>query len=47
MLGVSREAVNKQLRTWEDAEVITLRRGRVIIEDLAWLTDAAGLPPTL
>lgn len=44
MIGVSREAVNKQLRTWEDARVITLRRGKVIINDLAWLTDTARFP---
>lgn len=42
MIGVSREAVNKQLRQWEDAGTITLRRGRVIIRDMSALTTAAG-----
>jgi CRP/FNR family cyclic AMP-dependent transcriptional regulator len=43
LLGVSREAVNKQLRQWESLGTITLRRGRVSINDLAWLNETAGL----
>jgi CRP/FNR family cyclic AMP-dependent transcriptional regulator len=43
MIGVSREAVNKQLRQWEEAGSIKLRRGRVIVTDLSWLNDTAGL----
>lgn len=42
MIGVSREAVNKQLRQWEEAGRIKLRRGRVIVADLSWLNDVAG-----
>lgn len=31
MIGTSREAVNKQLRAWEDASLIQLKRGAVTI----------------
>lgn len=31
MIGTSREAVNKQLRAWEEAGVIALKRGAVKI----------------
>ncbi len=33
MMGTSREAVNKQLRAWEDEGLITLRRGSITLRD--------------
>lgn len=39
MIGTSREAVNKQLRTWEDAGIIDLRKRTVTIVDLDQLEN--------
>lgn len=33
MMGTSREAVNKQLRSWEDAGLIDVRRGTITVID--------------
>lgn len=44
MMGTSREAVNKQLRAWEDEDLIKLRRGSVTIldtEQLQLIVDAS------
>ncbi len=43
MMGTSREAVNKQLRAWEDEGLIALRRGSVTLldaEQLELIVDA-------
>lgn len=33
MMGTSREAVNKQLRAWQDEGILTLRRGSITLRD--------------
>lgn len=39
MVGTSREAVNKQLRAWEEGGLIDLKRGNITILDRAALED--------
>src|SRR5690606_20953089 len=41
MLGVTREAVNKQLKSWAQAGVLKLERGSITVRDLKAL-GAAG-----
>lgn len=41
MLGVTREAVNKQLHAWADKGVLKLDRGKVVVRDMATLKRAA------
>lgn len=41
MLGVTREAVNKQLHAWADKHVLRLDKGKVVVRDLAVLKRAA------
>ncbi len=41
-LGVSRESVNKQLRSWASEDLVELRRGRIRIADLDRLRDQLG-----
>ena len=41
MLGVTREAVNKQLHAWADKNVLKLDKGKVVVRDMAALKRAA------
>ena len=41
LIGVTREAVNKQLNEWEDLGLIRLGRGRLTITDLPGLEEVA------
>jgi CRP-like cAMP-binding protein len=43
MLGASRETINKQLKAWQDEEVIVTGRGYVIRVDIEILKHSAGL----
>ncbi len=42
MLGVSREAINKQLAVWSQEGIVELRRGRIVILDPARLSRVGG-----
>ena len=45
MMGTSREAVNKQLRAWEDEGLLRLKRGSVTLldaEQLELIVEAMG-----
>jgi CRP-like cAMP-binding protein len=39
--GMSREHINRQLKSWEDAGVIRLEQGRVRVLDAEMLEDIA------
>jgi CRP-like cAMP-binding protein len=41
MLGVTREAVNKQLKSWSQAGVLRVERGTITVCDMRALADAA------
>jgi CRP-like cAMP-binding protein len=41
MLGVTREAVNKQLHAWADKNVLKLDKGKVVVRDMSSLKRAA------
>ena len=41
MLGVTREAVNKQLHAWADRQGLSVDRGKVVVRDMAALKRAA------
>ncbi|MGE0154502.1 MAG: Crp/Fnr family transcriptional regulator [Reyranellaceae bacterium] len=41
MLGVTREAVNKQLHAWADKHVLKLDKGKVVVRDMTALKRAA------
>jgi len=43
MLGVSREAVNKQLNLWARKDILSIKHGRITLHDKAGL-EAAALP---
>jgi CRP-like cAMP-binding protein len=43
MVGTTRESVNKQLRVWEEAGIVELRRARVVVLEREALEDSAGL----
>jgi len=47
MLGVTRKAVNGVLRGFARAGIVELRKGRVVIRDVARLTRAAQAPESL
>jgi CRP/FNR family cyclic AMP-dependent transcriptional regulator len=42
MLGVTREAVNKQLREWKRDEIVDMHEGQIVIVDPQALEDLAG-----
>ena len=44
MLGVSRQVVNKQLGEWHTAEIVTSRRGHLLLQDPAHLEEIAARP---
>lgn len=46
MLGVSRQSVNRQLKAWEAAGLLTLSYGRVTILDAAAMRRASQAPTT-
>lgn len=41
LVGATREAVNKQLRAWEDAGLVALEEGHVVLRDEDGLADVA------
>lgn len=43
MVGSSREAVNRCLRKWQDAGVVTIAEGRIRLEDPEALAETAGV----
>lgn len=43
MVGTTRESVNKQLRTWEEASIVGLKRARVILIDRRALEEISDL----
>jgi len=42
LVGISRESVNRHLKKWEKAEIVSLRHGRLIIRNLSRLQELAG-----
>lgn len=45
-LGVSRESVNKHLRRWDDAGLIQIKRGKVVIVNVDALLASTDVEPT-
>jgi CRP-like cAMP-binding protein len=43
MVGASRQAVNKQLRCWEEGGLICLKRGAIVVVDRARLAQVVAL----
>ena len=42
LVGISRERVNKHLKNWEKAAIVSLQQGRVVIQNLALLQELAS-----
>src|SRR4051794_6963393 len=47
LIGQSRESVNKQLRAWQNANLLRIERGRILLLDLAGIQAEADFGPSV